>query len=427
MHDALVVVINTSDQSQSHSVATATGFELHPVQASSIDADLANTSFSADDNQGTFTVPAYTIAVFVKPQSGAQGTGLSALATAGAPDVVPYGSTQVFLRGSMTDWGLTAPFEYQGNGIYEVTSTLAANTEYQFKFASEDWSTVNFGGVSGDVADITVMQDQGLTLGVADNNNLLFTPSLDATYIFSVDASDPSSPVLSIVNEEPFVGTPIFLRGSMNGWTIDDELTYLGGRMYSISVELAPGDYQFKVASEDWATVNLGGLSEALNDVTVTVGGETLLGQADNNNLQISIDEQGNYDFIVDVSNRSEPILRVVGERFFAATPVYLRGSLNGWGIDDELAYQGAGVYSIEVTLDAGNIEFKVASEDWATVNVGGTSGEDADRTMQLEVGRVLGQADNNNLLLQVDSAGRYEFRVTGPDASAPTLTILQQ
>lgn len=424
MHDALVVVINTSDQTLSHSVATASGFELHPIQANSVDAVVRTASFSADDSQGTFSVPAYTIAVFVKPQGGAQGTGLSALATAGAPDVVPYGSTPVFLRGSMTDWGIGTAFNYQGNGVYQVTFALSANTEYQFKFASEDWSTVNFGGVTADLADVTVVEGQSLSLGVADNNNLLFTPSVDASYVFSVDATEPSAPVLTIVNEEPFVGTPIFLRGSMNGWTIDDELSYLGGRMYSISVELAPGDYQFKVASEDWATVNFGGVSGAPADREVNIGGETLLGQADDNNLQISITEQGQYDFILDVSNLSEPLLRVVGERFFASTPVYLRGSLNGWGIDDELTYQGAGVYSIEVTLDAGSVEFKVASEDWATVNLGGTGTEPEDRTMALDVGRVLGQANDNNLLLQVDTAGRYEFRIVGPDANAPTLTI---
>ncbi len=71
-YDALVVMINANDEAQTFDIAGATGFELHPVLAASTDTVVAGASFSA----GTFSVPGRTAAVFVLPQSGAQGAGL---------------------------------------------------------------------------------------------------------------------------------------------------------------------------------------------------------------------------------------------------------------------------------------------------------------------------------------------------------------
>ena len=62
---------------------------------------MAGVGLSANETEGTFNVPAYTMAVFVKPQGESQGAGLSADATVGAPDIVPYGSTEVYLRGDL--------------------------------------------------------------------------------------------------------------------------------------------------------------------------------------------------------------------------------------------------------------------------------------------------------------------------------------
>jgi hypothetical protein len=112
----------------------------------------------------------------------------------------------------------------------------------------------------------------------------------------------------------------------------------------------------------------------------------------------------------------------VFNAQFFGATPVYLRGGMNGWGTADELVYQGAGVYSVDITVSGGATEFKVASEDWATINLGNP--DDAlTNTVTEGVGKVLGSS-NNNLMIEL-SAGTYEFRVTGPDATQPILTVI--
>jgi len=84
-YDALVVMINGTAQEQSHTVPTAAGFSLHPVQQMSADSAVVSAAFSAGADEGTFTVPAYTMAVFVKNQGASQGAGLAADATSGGP------------------------------------------------------------------------------------------------------------------------------------------------------------------------------------------------------------------------------------------------------------------------------------------------------------------------------------------------------
>ena len=418
-YDAVMVMINTGYEEKTLSVNTASGFMLHPVQQSSYDSTVRGAYFTEDQaGNGSFTVPALTIAVFVKPQAGAQGYGLASYATAGAPDVVPYGDTPVYLRGSMNGWGTDGEFSYQGNGIYTAAAQLTAGNQYEFKFASEDWATVNFG--AADASEATITEGESVALGTT-NNNLFFTPTTDATYLFSIDASDPQAPVLTVENEEPYAGTEVYLRGDFNGWGTDTPLLYQGGRQYQVAMSLAAGSYEFKVASEDWATVSLGAISGADDDKQVVLGEPAYLA-ATNDNLVLTIEEDGDYVFVLDATDKAEPVLKVFNEQFFGNTPVYLRGGMNGWGTDDELIYQGAGVYAVDITLGGGANEFKVASEDWATVNLGNP--DDAlTNTVEEGVGKVLGSS-NNNLMIEL-AAGTYEFRVTGPDASQPILTVI--
>lgn len=102
-----------------------------------------------------------------------------------------------------------------------------------------------------------------------------------------------------------------------------------------------------------------------------------------------------------------------------------MRGAMNGWGAVDVFSYQGEGVYVAELELSAGSVEFKVASEDWATVNLGNPN-DAASNTVNVDEGKVLG-GSNNNLLLDVPEAGLYRFTVIGPDGNAPVLTVSKQ
>ncbi|MEI8664096.1 DUF3372 domain-containing protein [Pseudoalteromonas sp. B28] len=413
--DALVVVINATEQTLSHTIATAAGFELHDVLKNSVDASMASANFAAGDNEGTFTVPPYTLAVFTKNQGESQGAGLSANATVGAPDVVPYGSTAVFVRGTLNDWGTRDAFEYIGEGEYRIAIALSAG-DYEFKIASEDWSTVDFGALTDADKDVVENQSEALTRSGA---NMIFSAAIDATYVFSLDASNPENPTLTLYNEEPFVGTAIYVRGTLNDWGVTDELSYKGKGIYTFTKILSAASYEFKVASEDWSTVDYG---SAEGDASVMVGTAEQLSVA-GANMTINIAEEGEYQFIFDASDLNNVSLKVLNGEMFAQTPVFIRGSLNDWSTDNPLMYEGDAIYSASIELEVGDYEFKVASEDWSTVDYGGAGDTPVvviDELTPLE-------AVGANIALNITEQGTYTFNVIGPDRENVSILINKQ
>ncbi|QQX78937.1 pullulanase-type alpha-1,6-glucosidase [Shewanella sp. KX20019] len=410
--DALVVMINASANEVSHTIPTAAGFELHPTLIASVDSMVASASFNAGEGEGSFTVPAFTTAVFVKPQGDTQGVGLLANATVGAPDVVPFGSTGVFVRGGMNDWGETDLFTYVGDGEYRIAITLAAG-DYEFKIASADWSSVDFGGLSASEAQVEENVDESLTRSGA---NLHFNAAIDATYVFSFNAADKEAPVLNIYNEEPFVGTEVFVRGAMNGWGTDDAFTYMGGGVYRADISLAAGSHEFKVASDDWSTVDYG---SAESDAAVTLDVAELLAIS-GANMTFEADEATSYAFVFDASNRDEITLAIFKADMFAGNTVYVRGGMNGWGEVDAFSYQGMSVYTVDIALEVGDNEFKVATGDWSTVDLGAATEQE---DISLDMVQTLA-SKGANMHLDVTEAGTYRFTLTGPDPKAPKLSV---
>ncbi|WP_165724136.1 MULTISPECIES: alpha-1,6-glucosidase domain-containing protein [Pseudoalteromonas] len=413
--DALVVVINATEQTLSHTIATAADFELHDVLKNSVDASMASANFAAGDNEGTFTVPPYTLAVFTKNQGESQGAGLSANATVGAPDVVPYGSTAVFVRGTLNDWGTRDAFEYIGEGEYRIAIALSAG-DYEFKIASEDWSTVDFGALTDADKDVVENQSEALTRSGA---NMTFSAAIDATYVFSLDASNPENPTLTLYNEEPFIGTAIYVRGTLNDWGVTDELSYKGKGIYTFTKTLSAASYEFKVASEDWSTVDYG---SAEGDASVMVGTAEQLSVA-GANMTIDIAEEGEYQFIFDASDLNNVSLKVLNAEMFAQTTVFIRGSLNDWSTDNPLMYEGDAIYSTSIDLEAGDYEFKVASEDWSTVDYGGAGDTPVVAIDELTLLEAVGA----NIALNITEQGTYSFKVIGPDRENVSLLISKQ
>jgi pullulanase len=301
-HDALVVMINGTAQEQAHAVPTAAGFDLHPMQQASVDSMVSMASFSAGTDEGTFTVPAYSMAVFVKAQMGEQGTGLSADATSGAPDIPPYQATTVFVRGAMNGWGETDAFTYAGDGIYKAEFDIAAG-DYDFKVASADWSTVDKGaGADGNavILGTTKTLSQG-------GGNLAISITATATYIFTLDANNADSPNLTVIERPTFGETTVFLRGGMNGWGEADAFEYVGANIYSVNIELGATDYEFKVASSDWSTIDFGA-GEAGD--TFTLGTPKVLATG-GGNLKLTTSEAGFYNFLFNATLTATPELTV--------------------------------------------------------------------------------------------------------------------
>ena len=132
----------------------------------------------------------------------------------------------------------------------------------------------------------------------------LFTVTVDANVTAGTDA-----PTLHVTPLRPFGATAVFLRGGMNGWGTDDPLVFKGAARHARTVELAVGAHEFKVASEDWATVNMGAAEGESNVVVVGTAYSTLA--PDGGNLTIDIAEEGAYLFEVDGTQAIPPTLTV--------------------------------------------------------------------------------------------------------------------
>ncbi len=421
-NDAIVVIVNGSSSEQSHTVPTATGFELHTTQAASTDSTVQGASFSEGTDEGTFTVPALSLAVFVKPQGADQGEGLKSFATSGAPDVVPYGANAIYIRGDLTGWANPAPAEdeilYEGGGIYRIALPLVGGTEINFKVATGDWDnnlTVNLGGTAGDV-----VVDEGVDYDLVEGgDNLKFTPPLDGNYVFEVDAFDTTAPVLNVFNEEPYPGSTIYLRGIAGDWgaTATNAMTYDGGGIYTLQIDLPAGPQAFKVADADWGPVNFG---VGLADVVVVEGEPKLLGGTEN--LEIDLPIADSYLFTFDSSHLDTPTMTVTNPgKVFGNTQLFIRGLAGDWGTTNPMSYEGAGIYAAEVALSSGIHNFKVADADWSAVNLGA----ETDGTITLDTGFVLYQdGGSGNLEIDLATDGTYRFEVVGPDPIAPTITV---
>lgn len=415
-NDAVVVMLNGTSTEQSVTVTTASGFELHPMQSASIDSIVREASFAAGTGEGTFTTPAYSIAVFVKPQGASQGDGLSAFATTGQPDVPPYGGTTVYLRGVNGDWDATTPFSYKGNNLYSVTVELTADTENSFKFADAEYSTVNFGATSAE--DSVIVEGEPKTMA-ASNDNLSFTASVNGAYVFSVDATDTSAPVITVSNEEPFAGRTVYVRGSMNGWEATDALAYDGQGIYVASMDLTAGEYNYKVADIDYDAVNFG------SNGTASAVGDYVALESPGNDITITIPTDGTYIFNFDASDLAAPIMSVFESGMYGETGLFIRGNYNGWGADEAMEFDGSFTYSQSLELTAGDMIFKVADADWADVN----KGAGADGSI-LGIGsrlRLETTPTGGDITLEIPQNGMYLFELKGPDPEFPTIRVTPQ
>jgi pullulanase len=290
-NDAIVVVINGSASEQSHTVATATGFELHSIHQTSVDSAVQTASFSVSASKGTFTVPALTTAVFVKPQGANQGAGLAAGVTRDAPDIAPYGNNAIYVRGSMNNDGadgftITDTFTYEGNGIYTLDTTLTAGVQ-TFTITSVDSVAVDLG-----FSDVNISPSSVTVSDNADSMNIMIDNA--GSFTFALDASE-TTPVLTISSVSPTIDCTaltdsvdaipftvagdgeLYVKGDHSGWAAEEayRLHYKGNNVYQAIADF-DGLMNFKLASSDGSwTTQLWAQAEGSSDIN---GSELALG-----------------------------------------------------------------------------------------------------------------------------------------------------
>lgn len=107
------------------------------------------------------------------------------------------------------------------------------------------------------------------------------------------------APAGVIAADGPF-GVDIYVRGSMNDWSLDDPMAYVDGEdVYVAEIKLKGGLYAFKIASEDWATVDLG----FADDGWVDLGIPEPVMQVSFNELWMFAPYTATYSFELDVAD----------------------------------------------------------------------------------------------------------------------------
>ncbi|WP_236765441.1 pullulanase-type alpha-1,6-glucosidase [Aeromonas jandaei] len=197
--DGLVVMINATNQSQSISDfrdGNDQPIDLSGLQLSS--AHHAGNSIARDAavSGGTLTLGAWSAAVFVKPQSGAQGAGLPLGKKTDLSTLPPFGNTGIFVRGFLGQWDAVNQMSFDGNYMYGLTVPVTDGQLGQttLKIADASWNIANYGKCApSDVltvsAPLTLCKggsDVGMTLSKAGNYKFVFT------------AMDKEKPTLSV-------------------------------------------------------------------------------------------------------------------------------------------------------------------------------------------------------------------------------------
>lgn len=272
--DGLVVMINATNAPQS--ISDFRDGNDQPIDLTSLQLGPAHhggESIARDAavNGGTLTLGAWSAAVFVKPQSGAQGSGLPVGKKTDLSTVPPFGDTAVYLKGFLDEWGNTNQMTFTSNFMYEFTTEVSSDKlgTTNVKIADASWGPLNYGSCNagdklvvgtpltlckgGDTGNI------GLDLAKAGSYKFVFTAMNKDKPTLSVSFTEPvqSCKVLDTVAGNP-LGYNLFVKGELSGWAAQPQyqLSYKGMdgdlAIYQAAFNYT-GSTEFKVANEDWS------------------------------------------------------------------------------------------------------------------------------------------------------------------------------
>ncbi|WP_425968988.1 pullulanase-type alpha-1,6-glucosidase [Aeromonas dhakensis] len=272
--DGLVVMINATNAPQS--IGDFRDGNDQPIDLTSLRLSPAHhggESIARDAavNGGSLTLGAWSAAVFVKPQSGAQGSGLPVGKKTDLSTVPPFGDTAVYLKGFLDEWGNTNQMTFTSNFMYEFTTEVSSDKlgTTNVKIADASWGPLNYGSCNagdklvvgtpltlckgGDTGNI------GLDLAKAGSYKFVFTAMNKDKPTLSVSFTEPvqSCKVLDTVAGNP-LGYNLFVKGELSGWAAQPQyqLSYKGMdgdlAIYQAAFNYT-GSTEFKVANEDWS------------------------------------------------------------------------------------------------------------------------------------------------------------------------------
>ena len=107
-----------------------------------------------------------------------------------------------------------------------------------------------------------------------------------------------------------FAQEPVYLRGSMNGWSMRDRLVPAdGGKRLEAAILIEPGSHEFKIGTSDYAKIDLG---QGIKEGAVVLGQARKLAVMEaGGNIRIEVPSRATYRFVLDVADPAAPALTI--------------------------------------------------------------------------------------------------------------------
>ena len=298
----------------------------------------------------------------------------------------------IALMGEFNGWWPGDIMEDFGNYVYGVTLCLGAETDYEYKFAGYEWTISEFPDAEYPVGEPPC---PGTTSTVecqygSCTNRLLTTGAedmtLDAVYWAGCDTY-PFSPTPHITfqvdlsqNPEIATGNTIALQSDFAGWwpgiPMDDSD---GDLLYTVTVDLIPGYYEYKFAGYEWSasefedwqfTPENAPACLVLDNCTGENGECQFINRSVDVVETVELDPVywGTCDVIVSVPEVTFQVDLSQNPDITENYTIALQADFAGWwpGIpmnDDD----GDLIYTVTVALEPGYYEYKFAGYEWAT------------------------------------------------------------
>ena len=152
------------------------------------------------------------------------------------------------------------------------------------------------GGAWGMNTDLRVLAD-GTRVIVLANRDGPVANKLASTYSYFI--ADPDGT------------TPLFVRGTMNDWGEQLPLTKQADGSYVIEGPIPKGEYEFKLASADWATVDLGGAPDRAGKLPTLAPGESVPMEFGGGNIKLILPADGSYRLTLSGLAKGEPVVKL--------------------------------------------------------------------------------------------------------------------
>jgi hypothetical protein len=120
-------------------------------------------------------------------------------------------------------------------------------------------------------------------------------------------------------------------------------------------------------------------------------------------------------------ANAAQSIPAIAAEAPPLRYDLYVRGAFNGWGTDNQLAYEGKGVYQADILVSPGNHAFKIGSKDW---NAEWVANPSASVAVALGTAYPLALEPGPEDYLFTKQTATFRFRVDVSDPKKPVMSV---